>query len=167
LAPCISTLTRFHLLGKNLFACRRSTCQVATRPGKAGHELRADRVSGVDHDDGQTGSAVARRADGGRAKGKDQRHRERLEFGGERALALRARAGPTDFDRQVLSFDPAQFAQARTQGREVDPASGGRPVVRSKQPDPGDLAGRLGANRERFEQVRAGDDDQEGPPVHD
>ena len=37
------------------------------------------------------------RANARRAECKDQRHRKRLEFGGELALALRTYARPTDF----------------------------------------------------------------------
>src|SRR5437667_4945245 len=98
---------QLHLLGKNLRARRRSAGQVAAWPGQACNELRTHRVSGVDHDDGQTGSTLTRRADARRAEGKDQRHRERLEFGGEFALALRIQTRPADFDQEVLSFDPA------------------------------------------------------------
>ena len=89
---------QLHLFSKNLFARRRSAGQVAARPGQAGHEPRAHRVSSVDHDDGQTGSTITRRADGSRAERKDQRHWERLEFGGEFALALRIHTRPTGFD---------------------------------------------------------------------
>ena len=140
------------MFGKNLFARRRSAGQVAAWPGQAGHEPRAHRVSGVDHDDGQTGSTITRRADGRRAVRKNQRHLKRLEFGGEFALALRILTRPTNFDYEVLSFDPAQVPQTHTKAFDVDPARC-RFGKRSKQSNSEDLARLLCANRERIEQV--------------
>src|SRR5216110_2580638 len=111
LALLISVLT---LLSCGTAADSSSTClertsapaaevPVRSRPGRACNELRTHWVSGVDHDDGQTGSTLTRRADARRAEGKDQRHRERLEFGGEFALALRIQTRPADFDQEVFS----------------------------------------------------------------
>jgi hypothetical protein len=65
---------------------------------------------------------------------------ERLEFGGEFALPVRIHARPTDFDYEVLSFDPAQVAQTDTKFFQVDPAAGWGSGKRSKHSDPEDFS---------------------------
>ena len=108
-----------------------------------------------------------RRADGGRAGRKNQRHWERLEFGGEFSLALGTLTCPADFDHEILSFNPPKMAQPRMQRLQVDPAARCGFAQGSEQSNPEDLVRLLCANCERLvQQACAGNDGDECSPVH-
>jgi hypothetical protein len=86
-------------------------CGQVAPAGQAGHELRAHRVSGVDHDDRERPGAPSRARGWRSFRRKDQVHRSALSS----AASLRWRCGfspASEFRWRVLSFDPAQSRNA-------------------------------------------------------
>ncbi|MET0442186.1 MAG: hypothetical protein ABW071_09405, partial [Casimicrobiaceae bacterium] len=86
--------------------------------------------------------------------------------GGEFALALWIHPRPTDFDLEILSFDPAKVAQTCTQDLQVDPVARCRLAKRGKQSNPEDFPRLLRTKCDRIEQAYADGEGDKCPPVH-
>ena len=80
----------------------------------------------------QASRALVRRPNGDRSRCQDQGDAQRLEFGRQRALALRVGPGVAGLDLQVFAFHPTELAQGYTQRVEAG-AVYGRQFRRGRQ----------------------------------
>jgi hypothetical protein len=154
------------LLREDLLARGRRAGQVAAGPGQARDQACTHRIAGIDHHDRHAGCPVARRTDRRGPERDDQLHRDRLERGGDLALALRIASGVARVDRESPAFDPAELSQAGVQHLLGLLRARCRLRPGEQQADPGDVPTRLRENRERLQQAGAGDQRDESSPVH-
>ena len=156
---------KLQLFGAELGLQYGQSRDVPTGPGEARDVAEPDWVCVQDKDNGNRRRGLFDRLHEDRTPCQDQVHVESNQIGREVWEATRVALGPAVFERNILPFDPAELAQALTEGLQppnfywvcsFDP----------QQADAGNLCRLLRLGGERHSEDAPAHLDDEGSPVH-
>src|SRR5215471_14902511 len=138
-------------------------CKILTRVGEAHSKAEDDRITHVDHNDGDRCCRVVSRHSGW-GRGGDQVWGDPDEVCGELGKAVLLALRPPVFDDYALPLDITEFAQTQPELLTIGPRRDGR-TAREKA-DPVDLARLLRLDGERRGEEAAGHGSEERSTLH-
>jgi len=103
---------QLHALAREFGGHAGDPGDISARPRKARDESRADRISGLSHDDGDVARRLSGRHSGRREPGDDYIDVEADQLGGQFGQPARVTLRRSKLEANVLPFDIAKIAQA-------------------------------------------------------